>query len=131
MLAHEDRTEKLTAVAKRKLQKYQTKKAIKTGSSESNVTTIEKENSDLRDQLKQAKEKIRHLESQMENNRLDDYGKDQFISNLLSDDEFDAYEQEERYIMENTKRRLYRLREKYSQTRAELCGNCLGDLLEI
>ncbi|OAD68421.1 hypothetical protein PHYBLDRAFT_173418 [Phycomyces blakesleeanus NRRL 1555(-)] len=151
MLAHEDRTEKLTAVAKRKLQKYQSKKANKTESSESDATIIETENSNLRDQLRQANEKIRDLESQIEINRLADgfhkmrKPEEQFIATLLSDDDLDAYEQEERYIMESAKRRIKDLRERYSQTRAErtfvliqsltspleLCGNCLGDLLEI
>lgn len=131
----EERSDKLAAAAKKKLHKYQTKKVNLTGG-------LEQENIRLKEKLFKSEEQVEWMEHEirslrerntelqrlMANEILSDGGESINFSDIHT---LEAFEKEERLILEEMKRKLYELRERFRRNSAELCSNCMGVVIEI
>ncbi|KAI8886834.1 hypothetical protein K501DRAFT_330973 [Backusella circina FSU 941] len=131
MTTDEERTEKLTAAAKKKLHKYQAKKG--------NQSELEQENKLLVEKIIKAQETINELELKVEQTQEKNKQLTLAIRHQLGDQEpiiidneyVEAYESEERVIYMEMKLKLRNLREKYKHNPLDVCGSCMGDLVEI
>ncbi|KAG0174740.1 hypothetical protein DFQ30_002933 [Apophysomyces sp. BC1015] len=102
MPSQDDRAEMLAAVAKRKLQKYQSKRAV-AGAEQERAT-----NDGLKEKLAKAEEKIRLMEVELDKLQLENKTLHQLLeSEVLSDqinltfadgDTLESYEREERQV---------------------------------
>ncbi|CAO0789412.1 unnamed protein product [Mucor circinelloides] len=126
----EERADKLAALAKKKLHKYQSKKVNQTDG-------LEQDNIRLKERLFNSENQIELMQHEIQSLKQ----RNKELKSLLTRDDAElrfldhqaseAYEREERAIYNDFRHKIIDLKERYKGDSAELCSGCMGELIEI
>ncbi|CAO3619167.1 unnamed protein product [Mucor fragilis] len=126
----EERADKLAALAKKKLHKFQSKKVNQTDGLEQDNIRLKERLFNSENQIELMQHEIQSLkQSNKELKRV--LARDDAELRFLDHQALEAYEREERAIYNEFWHKMIDLKERYKGDSAELCSSCLGELIEI